>query len=171
MADGDEKALEAFYGATLGKAYGVALRIVRDEAIAEDVVTDVYYQAWSQAGRFDARRGRPLTWLLTICRSRALDRMRKSDRSELLMNSALEPSDEQAEAPDALLQSLERDSQIHASMANLSQAQRDAVALAYFRDMSHQQISDYLGLPLGTVKSHIRRALEAMRPDMMEQRA
>lgn len=167
MAAGDELALEEFYEATLNRAYAVAIRIVRDEAIAEDVVTDVYYQAWTQASRYDVDRGRPITWLLTMCRSRALDRVRKKDSAEQLVGRGSETPDESSQ-PEELLESLEVNSQIHTLMATLSQAQRDTVALAFFRDLSHQQIANYLDLPLGTVKSHIRRALQELRPALAE---
>ena len=168
MAEGQEQALEAFYAATLGKVFGVAVRITHDEGIAEDVVTDVYYQAWTQADRYDARRGRPLTWLLTICRTRALDRMRRESRARV-PEAATESEGNIAGTPEDLLESLENGSQVRALLGNLGQAQRDVLALAYFRDLSHQQIADYLRLPLGTVKSHIRRALQELKPELAAQ--
>jgi len=170
MAAGEEHALEAFYRATLGKVYGVAMRIVHDESIAEDIVTDVYYQVWTEAARYDEARGRPITWLLTICRSRALDRIRRDSRAQRAADAAAVAREEATGGTEELLQSLEAGSKVRSVMATLAQVQRDVLALAYFRDLSHQQIADYLGLPLGTVKTHIRKALQTLRPALAEAR-
>lgn len=164
ISQGDEGALESFYTATLSKVYGVAYRIVGETSKAEDVVTEVYYQVWQQADRYQTDRGSPLAWVLTISRSRALDQLR---RDKTRSNADLNQDDVTGAdplAPDALLESLEAGTQIHALLSELSQVQRDVLALAYFRDLSHQQIADQLDMPLGTVKSHIKRALGSLRP-------
>ncbi len=164
MAAEDESALEHFYHATLHRVFGLAIRIVRDSATAEDVVADVYHQAWTQAARYRPERGRPLTWLLTICRTRALDRVRKQTRLRSLHEKEASQSSVSEASPQDLLESSERGSRIHQLLGNLSQIQRDVLALAYFKDLSHQQIANQLGMPLGTVKTHIRRALQVLRP-------
>ena len=81
IAAGEESALEAFYSETLANVYGIAIRITQDRGIAEEVVIDVYHQVWLQAAQYSEERGRPLTWLLSISRSRALDHLRKESRA------------------------------------------------------------------------------------------
>lgn len=159
-----EAALGEFYDATLGKVYGLALRITGRADAAEDVAAEVYHQAWRQAGRYDPERGRPLTWLLTLTHSRALDSLRRRDEAD----SHPEPETlaEPVPAPDAdpldLLLGVERHCALHAALARLSPIQRQLLALAFYRDMSHQEIADHARLPLGTVKSHIRKGLAAL---------
>ncbi len=170
IAKGDEQALGAFYDATVSRAYGLALRIVRQREAAEEIVEDVYMQVWRQANRFDGARGKPLTWLLTICRSRALDFLRRDDEAiahpepETLVR---EPSDERANPQDMLLL-LERNTRLYALLESLIPIQRQLLALAFFRGMTHQEIADHSQLPLGTVKSHVRKALDKMREQLGE---
>lgn len=168
IAKGDEKALGSFYDATVGRVYGVALRIVRQREAAEEVVEDVYMQVWQQAGRYDVTRGKPLTWLLTICRSRALDYLRRDDEAiahpepeTLIAEPYVENSD-----PQDILLTLEQNSRLYGVLQNLMPVQRQLLALAFFRGMTHQEISDHTKLPLGTVKSHVRKALDNMREQL-----
>jgi RNA polymerase sigma factor (sigma-70 family) len=165
MAQGDETALNALYEATLSRIYGLALRVTRREDLAEDVVVEVYWQAWRDAARYDARRGEPMAWLYTICRSRALDTLRRRDDADLhpdpeeliasLPGNETEPSDAlcAAQAGTALATALER----------LTPVQRQMVALAFFRGLTHQEVAEHTGLALGTVKSHLKRAQDALR--------
>ena len=159
IADADEQALAAFYDVTLGKVYGLALRITGRPDAAEDVAVEVYHQAWRQAGRYDAARGRPLTWLLTMAHSRALDSLRRRDQAD----SHPEPEVAPRSDPLDLLLTVERDSAIHGALARLEPIQRQLLALAFHRDFSHQEIADHTRLPLGTVKTHIRKAMLALR--------
>jgi RNA polymerase sigma-70 factor (ECF subfamily) len=165
MAAGDESALGELYDATLGKVYGLALRITSRADAAEDVAAEVYHQAWRQADRYDSERGRPLTWLLTMAHTRALDSLRRRDPAE----SHPEPeilagpvADPRANPMDLLL-GVERDTAVHAALLTLAPIQRQLLALAFYRDLSHQEIADHTGMPLGTVKTHIRKGLLAMR--------
>ena len=170
IAKGDEQALGAFYDATVSRVFGLALRIVRQRDAAEEVAEDVFMQAWQQAGRFDASRGKPLTSLLTICRSRALDYLRREDEAvshpepETL---TVEPYDERADPQDMLL-TVERNSRLYAILDKLLPIQRQLLALAFFRGLTHQEIADHTQLPLGTVKSHVRKALDEMREQLVE---
>ncbi len=171
IAKGDEPALGALYDATVGRVYGLALRIVRQREAAEEVVEDVFLQVWQQAGRYDASRGKPLTWLLTICRSRALDYLRRVDDAlvhpepETLV---AEVGDERINPQDLLLV-LERNSRLYAILEKLMPVQRQLLALAFFRGMTHQEIAAHMQLPLGTVKSHVRKALDKMREHLGEE--
>ncbi len=163
MATGNERALGDFYDATLGKVYGVAVRIVGDSTLAEDVVTDVYHDAWNNAATYDQRRGRPLAWLLTICRNRALDRYRhESSAARTIEAAAAEQLPGSVDEPDVLLESIEEGHAVHALLATVSTEDRQLIALAFFKGLTHQQIAEATAMPLGTVKSRIRRALHTL---------
>lgn len=168
-AGGDARAFEAFYNGTARYAMAVVRRIA-GEAHAEDVLSDCYFQAWCNAARFDAERGSALTWLLTMARSRALDRVRQ----ETLRHGGLagapafdadaqaaEPGD--APGPEQLLESVQACTKLHAALAKLSANERMALGLAYFRDHTQSEIASLTGLPLGTVKSLINRAQHKLR--------
>jgi len=165
IAQQDESALAALYDATVGRVYGLALRIVRKPEAAEEVVADVYLQVWRKAAQYDVARGRALTWLLTICHSRALDQLRRRDEAEThpepeTLRADLHEGDND---PLDLLQAIENQSAIYAALETLNPIQRQLIALAFFKGLSHQEAAEQSGLPLGTVKTHIRRALEQLR--------
>ncbi len=163
MADGNEQALSEFYDATLGKVYGVAIRVIGDSTLAEDVVTDVYHHAWNNACNYQRERGSPLAWLLTICRNRALDCYRhESSAARTIEAAAAQQTPADVDEPDDLLQSVEEGHAVHAMLATISTEDRQLIALAFFRGMTHQQISEVTAMPLRTVKSRIRRALGAL---------
>ncbi len=168
MAGGEEAAVGELYDATLGKVYGLALRITGRPEAAEDVVAEVYHQAWRQAAQYQPGRGRPLTWLLTMARSRALDQLRRRDRAEL--HPEPETLDEplaRAECdPIDMLLAVERAGILHAALARLSPIQRQLLALAFYRDLTHQEIAEQARLPLGTVKTHLRKALLRLKADL-----
>jgi RNA polymerase sigma factor (sigma-70 family) len=165
MAGGDQKALERLYDLTIGKTYALALRIVRERGAAEEVVEDTYWQAWREAARFDSARGRPLAWLLTICRSRALDALRRADPAqpteevESLQDAAAEPDGD----PLDLLQALQRGSAVRSALNDLKPQARQLVALAFFRGLTHQEIADFCAMPLGTVKTTLHRACQQLK--------
>jgi len=158
----DEQALAGLYDQLAGRVYGLALRITRQVQTAEEVAEDTFWQIWRQAPRFDATRGSAVTWILTITRSRALDALRRSDPAEPLDEECL--ADLQAGSdPQDLLAAVQREHRLHAALRNLDPLPRQLVALAFFRGLSHEEIASQTSLPLGTVKSHIRRALLRLR--------
>jgi RNA polymerase sigma-70 factor (ECF subfamily) len=165
----DEADLAALYDATCGRLFALALRIVGDRGGAEEVVSDVYVQVWEQAGRYDPKRAKVMHWLYMICRSRALDHLR---RREQQMDTTPEPEallahvESQDEDPAAMLMRIEHNTAIYSALESLTPSQRQLVALAFFRDMSHQEIAERTGMPLGTVKSAIRRSLMSLREEM-----
>lgn len=173
MSTGDEQALTELFDATLDRVFGVAVRIVGSSMLAEDVVTDVYHEAWKKAARYERERGRPLTWLLTICRNRALDEIRhETSMARKAEAAAALEVPATAAGPDDLLEALEAGHVVHSLLSTISSDDRQLLALAYFRGLSHQQIADQTGVPLGTVKSRIRRVLgtlgEALPAGMQE---
>jgi RNA polymerase sigma-70 factor (ECF subfamily) len=171
MARRDESALCALYDATVAKVYGVAVRILRVAAAAEEVVVDTFHQAWREAARFDLARGAPLAWLLTICRSRALDARRAADRAVAHEDpDSLRRADghDVEDDPLDLLAALETRAALHAALTRLAPAQRQMLGLAFFRGYTHEEIAAHAALPLGTVKSQIRRALTALRRELAQ---
>ena len=166
----DERALAALYDATFSRTYGLVLRIVKRAAWAEEVVEDAYFQVWRQAPRFDPARGKALTWLLAMARSRAIDALRREARfrhDSLDDEAAAEPLDGQAPM-DELLDLARRHADLHQALMALQTQPRQLVALAFFRGLSHEEIASQTELPLGTVKSQIRRALIALRQRLGE---
>jgi RNA polymerase sigma-70 factor (ECF subfamily) len=160
----DEAALGQLYDFTAGKLYGLARTILGNGADAEEVVCDTYAQAWQSAWRFDPDRGSVLAWLLMICRSRALDLLRQRRARACAEDAAGSEVEEAVEpAPEALLHQIEEGTAIHRALAELTPLRRQLVALAFFKGMSHQEIASAMRLPIGTVKSHLRRSLQSLR--------
>jgi RNA polymerase sigma factor (sigma-70 family) len=161
----DEKALEALYDATCARVHGLALRFVQRRALAEEVVEDTFWQVWRQAPRFDAERGRPMTWLLAMARSRAIDALRRDERfrhDELAEDGIAEDADEMPAPPEAL--DLARGAHaLQAALAALEPKARQLVTLAFFRGLTHEEIAGQEAMPLGSVKSTIRRSLLQLR--------
>jgi RNA polymerase sigma-70 factor (ECF subfamily) len=169
----DEKALANLYQSTIGRVFGLAMRIVRDTAMAEEVAEDTFWQVWRQAPRFDPARGCALAWLLTIARSRALDAVRSRRRAQAVSVSvdALEHADDAptdvhertASDPHDLLAAVQTGHLVQSALMRLGPVPRQLVSLAFFGGLTHEEIAGQTGMPLGTVKSHIRRALIALR--------
>ena len=155
----NEQSLAELYDCTLAKVYGLALKITRRHDLAEEVVEDTYMQAWQEVARFDVSRGPVMAWLMMICRSRAIDALRRLDEAE----SHAEPESLNADigkvsSPLDILLLLERESDIQIAMTSLNALQRQLVALAFFKGYTHEEIASQMHMPLGTVKSNIKRA-------------
>ena len=167
----DDKALAALYDATSPRVFGLVGRIVADGALAEEVVEDTYWQVWRQAQRFDAGRGRPLTWLLAMARSRAIDALRRRERKAHITLEDDEQAalcDERNAGPPDLLAATRSEHLLHQALAALDAQPRQLIALAFFRGLTHEEIAGCTGLPLGTVKSQIRRSLQALKQRLAE---
>ena len=166
IVERDERALAALYDHTLSRVYGLVLRIVRQPACAEEVVEDTYFQVWRQAPRFDPARGRALSWLLAMARSRAIDALRREAR---FAHDALDADDGPAAAADGaasvadLIDGAHGQALLQRALLDLGAQPRQLVALAFFRGLSHEEIAAQTALPLGTVKSQIRRSLITLR--------
>ncbi|MEO0973647.1 MAG: RNA polymerase sigma factor [Pseudomonadota bacterium] len=171
IASGSEQAMGEFYERTVDRAHAVARAILPVVADAEEAMMEAYLQVWRQAGRYCAERASPATWLLMMVRSRALDLLRKrcnEGERQILMDQPPEPADDSAR-PERLLTVLDEHSAVARAIGRLTPAQRDVISLGFFRDLSHAQIAEALGLPLGTVKSHSRRAMKAMRSHLADE--
>lgn len=155
----EQQALAALYDATASRVYGVAMRILQDAAAAEEVVSDVYFQAWRQAARYDASRGQVQTWLLVICRSRALDALRR--RVDAV---AVDDVQDAAAAPvQDIAEAMQHGLMLRQCLEALTPVQRQLLSLAFFKGMTHTEIASAQGMALGSVKSCIRNALLRMR--------
>lgn len=165
MCAGEERALEELYDATVGKLYALASAILRSPEDAEDIVCETYAYAWANAARFDARRASAMGWLLMLCRSRALDRLRQRRTIANAHDVAAlaEMSSVTADQPFDILSLMQQRSGIHAALSRLTPERRHLVSLAFLQGLSHQEIANAVQLPLGTVKSHLRRSLAQLR--------
>jgi RNA polymerase sigma-70 factor (ECF subfamily) len=165
MCAGDERALAQLYEATVGKVYALACAILRSVEDTEEVVCETYAYVWANASRYDATRGNVLGWLLMLCRSRALDLLRQRKTSAAAVHvtdlGTLEVISD--EKPEDLLSVIQERSHVHAALSQLSPERRRLVSLAFLQGLSHQEIAEATGLPLGTVKSHLRRSLIQLR--------
>ena len=163
VARGDESALAAIYDRYRLILFGLILRILNDRQDAEDVLQEVFLQVWRRAGDFDEARGRAFTWLVTIARSRALDRLRAAgSRTRRAEEAAQEPADEVGDAAlDAL--NAEKSAMVRNALAELTEEQRKVLLLAYFEGLTQTEIAERLGDPLGTVKTRIRSGLIRLR--------
>lgn len=161
----DERALTALYDATMPRVYGIVMRIVRKSALAEEVVEDTFFQVWRQAVRFDPARGNAWAWLLGMARSRAIDALRREARFQhdsLDLDTTPDVPD-QRPAADELLDTAREHADLHRALMLLNAQPRQLVAMAFFKGLSHEEIATETCLPLGTVKSQIRRALISLR--------
>jgi RNA polymerase sigma-70 factor (ECF subfamily) len=165
-AGGDEGAFEELYRSTSSRAFGLAVRMVRDRAVAEEVVLDAYAQLWRKARQYDADRGPVIAWILLLVRSRAIDRL----RFEALPTRAMLPVDEieseRADAapdPEASTLETERAQRVREALATLPREQRVAIEAAFFGGLSHSEVAAALDAPLGTVKTRIRTGLLTLR--------
>jgi RNA polymerase sigma-70 factor (ECF subfamily) len=165
MRSGHERALEELYEATVGNLYALASAILRSAEDTEEIVCETYAYAWANAARFDASRSNVLGWLLMLCRSRALDRLRqrRDNVSALDLVASKQIAGSAVDQPYDILCLMQQRSNIHRALARLTPQRRHLVSLAFLHGLSHQEIADATHLPLGTVKSHVRRALAQLR--------
>lgn len=166
-AQGDQRAFEDLYDRLKGLVYGLVLNMIGDRLTAEDVTVDVFAKVWEHAALFQPHKASVKTWVTSIARHRAIDELRRRRvRSDQQVPPwAQFPSSDLAD-PDALETRVEdRDlqSKVTAALASLPLEQREALALAYFRGYSHTKIAETLNRPLGTVKTHIRKAMDRLR--------
>ncbi|GAC1661375.1 MAG: sigma-70 family RNA polymerase sigma factor SigK [Candidatus Acidiferrum sp.] len=167
MAQGDQSALADFYDHTGALIYGLIQRMLNNPAVAEEVTLDVYAQVWKQAGQYNAARGKPLTWLIMMGRSRAIDslRSRKNEALEQQLNFRAEYVDGAPSAEDTVAAG-GRQSIVRSALHALAPMYREMIELAFFAGLSHSEISKKLGQPLGTVKSRIRAGMMQMRESL-----
>ena len=163
VAKGDRSAFHEVYRRTCAKLMGVCLRISSDREEAEDVLQEVYVSVWQKAAQFDSARSSPITWLATMARNRAIDRLRAGGRRITTpLEGIVEPADETPDALDRLLDA-EGEHDMATCIEELSNGDAVLVRTAFFEQATYAELAARSGLPLGTVKSRIRRALIKLR--------
>jgi RNA polymerase sigma-70 factor (ECF subfamily) len=164
MARGDRDAFERFYDRYASLVYTVALRILRVRSDAQDLLQEVLLQVWRQAGSYSPDRGSPEAWLLTITRSRAIDKQRSVRRIERGLTATGDPPrlEGGGKVESGTTQSDARLT-LHGALQKMPEAQRTVLELAYFDGLTQSEIAARLGEPLGTVKTRIRAALQRLR--------
>ena len=166
IAAQDRDALSEFYDQTARPLFSIACRMLGNVADAEEVIQDVFVQIWTKAGKFDAKKGQPFHWVLALTRNRCIDGLRaRQRRSRIMVDMSGELELEQAVelAPvDAPL--MEHDNAVIQSVVNnLPKDQRQAIEMAFFGGLTHQEIAESLNEPLGTIKARIRRGMLKLR--------
>jgi RNA polymerase sigma-70 factor (ECF subfamily) len=170
MVDGDQAALSRVYEQTVAQVYAISRGVLRCKEDAEEVVCDVYTCAWQRAHTYDSSRGSVMAWLAVMTRNRALDRLRQrrasasldDERNEALADALVG----ETSGPEEMLANFQSGGAVHRALRCLSPQRRYLLGLAFFRGLSHQEISAATRMPLGTVKSHLRRALAALRGEL-----
>jgi RNA polymerase sigma-70 factor (ECF subfamily) len=176
VALGDRKAFAALYDDTRAYLFGVILRITVDRELAEDVLQEVFVNVWRAAQSFDGERSQPLTWLTSVARNRAIDSLRRRKAEPTTISMDLDGDEGEGGSESVVagiadpgagpLQQLEKAAEAQAltqCLQQLSREQQQCLALAYYRGLSHAETAEHLSLPLGTVKSWVRRALMAVK--------
>lgn len=168
VAGRDRAALKALYEATAARLYGVALRVLGNREHAEDVLQDAFLSVWTIAGDYRRSLSPPMAWLGMVVRSRAIDHLRRRTAERHLATQASEDGfadreDEDSPGPMDLSMASEQAWALNQCLQRIESKPRELLVLAYFRDLSHREIAEQQALPLGTVKTWIRRSLEQLR--------
>jgi RNA polymerase sigma-70 factor (ECF subfamily) len=166
MADADETALGALYDRWFRSLYSLVFHLLKDADEAEDVVEETFWQAWRKASSYEPSRGAVSTWLLTIGRRKALDRIRakKRHREDPIGNDgAFADLPSTDPNPSENLEGSELREHVRSALNDLPEEQRQVLQLGYFRGMSQSEIADFTGQPLGTVKTRMRLAMQKLR--------
>ncbi|EGX56903.1 sigma factor [Streptomyces zinciresistens K42] len=164
VALGDHQAFAALYDRVAGSVLGVARAVLRDRAQSEEVAQEVLVEVWRTAPRYRPDRGTPANWILTLAHRRAVDRVRSVEAAAARERRAalLDRLPEFDEVTEEVEARLERE-QVRRCLRTLTQVQREAVTLAYYRGLTYREVADVLTLPLGTVKTRLRDGLIRLR--------
>ncbi len=169
----DRKAFERFYDLLSPLVYALILRMVRSRSDAEELLQDVFYTVWEKAANYDQSRGAPQAWVITIARSRAIDRLRAQRRMPQKIETP-EGFSEELLTPDNSSQTLlslrDERSVIEKELQNISDVYREVIELAYFEGMTQSEIAQKLELPLGTIKTRARDGLKKLRELFVKKR-
>jgi RNA polymerase sigma-70 factor, ECF subfamily len=162
-ADGDKTALHSLYKETAAQLFGLAVRILRNRELAEEIVQDSFVLLWNNAHTFDPGRGSAMAWLARIVRNRCIDLIRRRGRETPLDHTSIEGWEDPGSSP-ADLAALSSDARrLHHCLDELEESPRKVLKLVYYEGMTYEEVAVHLGVPLGTVKSWVRRSLTRLR--------
>lgn len=162
-AAGDEASFRIFYDRTSAKLFGIILRILVERSEAEDVLQEVYVTVWRKAAEFDASRASPVTWAATIARNRSIDRLRaRGSRPSAPLDEAMDVRDDSPGA-DALIDTATEAARVQAALAQLEPRHAAAIRSCYFEGITYEALAEREGIPIGTLKSWVRRGMVRMR--------
>ncbi len=165
-AAGDTLAFRNLYDATSAKLFGVILRILHERGEAEDVLQEVYTTVWRKAAEFDATRASPITWMATIARNRAIDRLRaRGSRPTAPLEQAAEVRDERATAED-IISANDDSRRLGTALGRLDARHAAAIRSTYFEGLTYEALAEREGVPVGTLKSWVRRGLIRMKGEL-----
>ena len=164
VAHGKRDAFETLYRDTSATLLGICMRVLRDRNEAEDVLQEVYVAVWSKAGQFDRQRARAMTWLGSIARNRAIDRVRsRTASSQHLPIEDLDLADEDAPTPAAGIDAVRERAQLDDCIGQLEAKRRNLIRIAFFENVTYDVLAARIDAPLGSVKSWIRRGLQQLK--------
>jgi RNA polymerase sigma-70 factor, ECF subfamily len=171
VADGDQAAFQTFYNRTGAKLFGIILRILPERPEAEDVLQEVYVTVWRKAAMFDPARASPITWVATIARNRAIDRLRARPPGRHAPVEAAYDLADTGPAPDAGLGHSQDAQRLNAALATLEPRHAAAIRACYFEGVAYDELAVREGVPVGTLKSWVRRGLIRMRGQLQGEAA
>ncbi len=163
---GDMAAFQEFYKAHHGVIYATAYRILNNPQDAEDVLQETMFMIWEKSPMYEPSRGKPVTWVVTMARNKAIDRLRQLQRRTRLHDDAGREKPDQwieRELPDDLMSLSEDGTRVRSAVMKLNREQREVIEMAYFKGLTQQQISEKLHAPVSTVKARIRRGIIRLR--------
>ena len=165
-ARGEQKALKQLYQRTSAKLFAVILRILKDKELSEDCLQQVYIKIWQASSSYNREIAAPMTWMNTIARNMALDYIRKRQREPQLDNDALDIQMDPGASQEQMLSAGQDSQAIHRCLETLNDNQKRCLELSYFDGLTHQRLSEHLDVPIGTVKTWIRRGLMRLKECM-----
>jgi len=163
IAKGCESALKKLYDHTIAQVYGLAYKILSNNPDADEVALDVFKQIWNKAPDYEPERGTPSAWLITLTRSRAIDRIRSDTKRRTTNEPLISDSADNTPLPDETTEVREKRQLIEKALSELTPQQRQSIELAYFKGLSQSEISKQMNEPLGTVKSWMRTGMIKLR--------
>jgi RNA polymerase sigma-70 factor (ECF subfamily) len=164
IAAGDQRALNSIYELTYRVVFTLIMRIIKNRETAEELTLDVYHDVWRRASAFDPANGSVVGWIVNQARSRAIDRLRYEQRKKRVnTDTSLSPNGGASPDPQSALQADERTRRLQSALDILNVEERQAIEMAFFSELTYQEVATRLNQPLGTIKSRIRSGLGKLR--------
>ena len=167
IAQGDASALEQLYDRYVRQCFGLALRMLGDSALAEEVIQEIFLKLWTSPGSYSTQKGKFVSWLLSLVHHRCIDELRRRSRTDVALDdetgSVLDTEPDPTPEPGDQVWVMEQQRAVREALAQIPQNQRQVLELAYYRGLSHSEIAEKLGQPLGTVKTRIRLGMQSLR--------